>query len=361
MGNGILVAICALLSLAPRVAVADDAGVRQPTRSVLIWKNAWLQTGRSADAPRVCHSSFADAERAAHLQDLWAFPVVGDPEADLVEIETPARDWRDPEGTNCYDAPYALKGLKLRLFVRRADLVRTTTQRMMMRVVAMPRDVRAQPKTVTVQSGDLLWLSPGVGLVPYGASRPGLFLGSHSDFTFAVEIDDEKWTARSYEPSAIRYELHHVLAGFPNVSKPRFWVRGYEPRASGRKDGRNVLLSIHEPCLATELAVKKSQLRYPNREGFFDDVPGLGMAVLGTKTETPEEKRSPHVRDGATAYWPDGSSAGTVVHGRTLVQPASTTSGARRCFRVSIVELNEHPPTEQALPLCFDPADLQFP
>jgi len=246
------------------------------------------------------------------------------------------------------------------LFVRRADLLRTTTQRMMMRVVAMPRDVRAQPKTVTVQSGDLLWLSPGVGLVPYGASRPGLFLGSHSDFTFAVEVDGETGTGRSYEPGPIRYELHHVLAGFPNVSKPRFWVRGYEPRASGRKDGRNVLLSIHEPCLATELAVKKSQLRYPNREGFFDDVPGLGMAVLGTNKETPEENRSPRVRDGATAYWPDGSAAGTVEHGRKLVEPASN-SGARRCFRVSIIELNDHPATEQALPLCFDQGDLQGP
>jgi hypothetical protein len=360
MEKSILGAACALLALAPRVAVADDAGVRQPTRSVLIWKNAWLQTGRSADAPRVRHSNFADAERSAHLRELWSFPVIGDAEAALVEIETPARDWRDPEGTRCYDAPYALQGLKVRLFVRRADLVPVTTGTMMARAVALPRDVRPQPKTLPINAGDRLTLHPGVGLVPYGASHPGLFVASHSDFTFAVEIDDEKGTSRSYEPSPIRYELHKVLAGFPNVSKPLFWVRGFEPRPSGRKDGRNVLLSIHEPCLDTELAVKKSQLLYPNREGFFEDVPGLGMAVLGTKKETPEEKRSSRVRDGATAYWPDGSAAGTVEHGRRLVQPASD-SGARRCFRVSIIELNDHPAAEQALPLCFDPADLQGP
>jgi hypothetical protein len=276
----------------------------------------------------------------------------------FIEIETPGRL---DTAAHCYDGLEELSGLRIRLFVHQSELALTTMRATKARSVTFPDGISAWRQTAHLQVGSEVSLAPGIALLPQGPPTLGRFLAGAGDFSLSIQMDDVEGTGPSYEavvgprkPAAS--ETIHLPMGTQGL----FLV---VPAFDRRMLRGKAWATIRPRCLETRLPLPPGDraARKQHPRGKPVDVGFLGLTNADARVGGASASAAlPRVRSGATAYWPDGGMAGTVVEERRFFARAKA-SGARSCFLVAVRggwPATEEPLDEYFLTLCFDPSDL---
>jgi hypothetical protein len=333
----------------PSPPAAPPAAQKATDRFALVWHNATFYTAPNPKARRVRAHDYRSSEHASRLDWVWPVKVIStDAGSGFVEVETPAKL---DKAAHCYDGLEPVAGLRLRLFVRQADLALVTTRETRARRIQFPKGITEWKATARLESTGDIVLAPGVALVAHGASAGGHFLASVGDVSVAVAIDDSGSVGNTYPA---------VPRAAPPESKDRISLRmGSEDlfRSTAAFDRRTVggekRVTIRERCFETDLPVPPRRLQ--------DEVVQIGMLGLrgGGGDELPAAQGT--VRAGAKAYWPEGAPAGTVDENNRAFALAGPAAGKRRCFRVAVRAgwpSGQRPRDEYFLPLCFEPEDV---
>jgi hypothetical protein len=327
-----LLAACAARAPHP-VAAVPVAG----DHYVLVDPDAAFYTAPSLDAERVRSvASAADGERLRAGGHFLVHRLIAE-RGDFVEVETLAAS---PWSAHCHGDLESLRGLRLRLHVRREALAPVITR----------------PVRVAFADGTAISLAPGVGLRPLPGT--GISAVTHDQISFALRVPDDAVGDR-YVPgahfatdetereipwdAARRGALHY--GGSARLRVAPLPVGALFVYASREVPGA-AIATLQSPCARYEVRVDPSAI-----------VPysPLGGLVGGLLAGPP-----PFAVAGAPLWFRSGAPAGRAVD-EVGFDGETERAGARRCFRKAFgfVPKNEPPGSERFLTLCVDPANLR--
>ncbi len=256
--------------------------------------------------------------------NLFAFRFV-EQRGDWVAIDTLIN-----EGEQCYPVLEQLRGMRIRFYVRTADLALVTR-----------REVE-----VRLPEGGTLALTRGVALVS-DASTAGAYRWAYPETEHGLDAILEGSvpnTGRRKAPA----DLSEVAIHVPLESTGLHYGWDFDHH-----------LPIYRWCAAfTGVAPPK-----PRPEGTPPKPHPEGKGSARHLSWNADWFRKPHefaIRAGALAHWSSGWLAGTVVH-KTNVGSEVDGTGSRRCFHTHLVgaEYTAEPDPRQGLRLCFPPDDVE--
>lgn len=337
MRGQFLVLACATAALGcgggPRPGAA--AGTELASGYVLVPPSAWLRSA-PVDAAPGAHGTSGGAcsspsTSPTSVQSPWVMRLVG-ASGDWLLVENLQPQEAEP---HCYRHVAALVGWRLRLAVRREDVVIVTT-----------REVHAD-----FEDGTGYTLAAGVALTPDGDE-------------YVVRVDDHE----------LRVPVDHGAAGWSYAApSSRFLEEDYEyddddgalPGGVPLLDGdaaRVYARSVERDgdFVTVDAACSSLRLKLPEGEG------GTGFGTNGCGSPgAAVDATSPRLAAGASLTWPDGSPAGEALQDQVLTWPAQVI-GDRRCFRLPLVRAADWPDPgaprdEWFLTLCADEREWQAP
>ena len=308
------------------VPAADTA------RFALVARNAWLYMAASENAEHArVNSQPSDPGSPVVYRVVRELPG-GWTKIETVDTQT--------DRTHCEGGNYALRDLRLRMFVHTADLALTTT-----------REV-----TTRFADGTAITLASGVPMVPTGRTTPQgqSIYTAHAGYMFNTWVDAAAIGHR-YDPTR-HFELADASEYVAQNARLVFGQTGElrtrsnllaAPRfVYARRDVPNgVLVTLRTNCGQFDVVVDAAAIAHA-RGG------DLLMGGLGAS-----EAQSPHAREGARIYWANGHAAGSVRRDTRFHSEIASTEG-RRCFRKSLRWASRAAEDEQFLRLCFDPGDI---
>ena len=336
-------ALLAATFLGTGPAAADD-GI---PRYLLVWQDATLYTDASADAPGVRIFTWSAEQRADHPGELMWVEFVAE-HGEYCEVLTRQTIYADGQ---CYGTVPDLWNYEVHLFVRREDVAQATT-----------REVG-----VSFDDGSGVSLQPGVALMALpGKKRTTRYRASVAGLSVDVELPADA-VGTLFRPNAHGFEGgwldERLKDDVPMWLGDGSAVLRYDPwsprRLAVRDDhARGALVTLRTSCAEFRVAVSEGDLVDGAESGALAGL--LGTMGSGTTCPALVQVAPPDT----PVYFPDGRSAGQIVHEREFQKgDLETTSGADRELQCDCVLLgggHEHLASiqERTLKLCFRPENL---
>jgi hypothetical protein len=247
---------------------------------------------------------------------------------DFVELESLG----DGEDAHCTWSG-SFEGVRVRFFVRRADLVALVTRAF----------------DASWPNGTAISLLPGV---PLEATGGGAYSVGANGFRFPLALPGDT--------VGITYQ---VAAHVPEAVQPRYVQRdapmrfgdGLVPIEIQNANTYVYREAKHEAGLLVELRSRCARLTVlvaPSAIHTGDPPEAIGLEPAPPRQLQPDRWRAPA---GTTLYWPDGSAAGSVVAALTLSGEGDMV-GSRRCYGTVRGDFyrSAFNPEKRTMVLCFD-------